>query len=214
MELYKKIIDESNISKNSTKECVFKFFLSPINILPDGETTKPAIKSVQFKKNFLDDYINEDSKIIETEKIELEEIQCEMLIRSIGFKATSIDPSLPFDDRRGVILNKDGRVLNSPGIYCSGWAAFGSTGVIVNTMNISFEVGKNIVDDIVNGILKFDPNKKGYKQIHPLLVERNSKMIDFIDWQHIDQFERELGQKEGKPREKLVSVDKILNLAK
>lgn len=193
---------------------MFKFLLSPINILHDGKISKPSIKSVQFKKNILDNYINEDSKIIETEKTEKKEIQCDILIRSIGFKATSIDPSLPFDDRRGIILNKDGRVLNSPGIYCSGWAAFGSTGVIVNTMNISFEVGKNIIDDIESGMLKFDPNKKGYEQIHPLLVERNSKMIDFIDWQHIDQFEKELGQKEGKPREKLVSVDKILNLAK
>lgn len=172
------------------------------------------VGSVRLKRNRLDDYVREDSKIISTCDDELIEEPCGILIRSIGYRSVPLDPSLPFDHRRGIILNEQGRVNDNPDLYCSGWAAFGATGVILNTMTASFEVGKNILRDIQDGLLDGVTTKRGYDQIRPLLDERQANTIDFVDWTRIDQFEREQGRKEGKPREKIVSMDQILDVKK
>ena len=171
----------------------------------------PKVSSVRFKRNILENNSDENAKVIKTLDQPIEEIKCGIVIRSIGYRSTPIDDSLPFDAKRGVILNKDGRVVNNRGLYCSGWAAFGATGVILNTMKASFEVGKNILSDIDNCLLD-EGDCRGYDAIGPVLMERNSEIVDFIDWQRIDQYERELGQKEGKPREKLVNFDDIMKI--
>lgn len=193
-----------------SKECLFKFFLTPIEICPES----PMVASVRLKQNLLDDYIREDAKIIDTCDNKLIEEPCGILIRSIGYRSVPLDPSLPFDNRRGIILNQQGRVIDNPDLYCSGWAAFGATGVIVNTMSASFEVGKNILNDIQDGRLDTETIKRGYDQIRPILEKRQANIIDFVDWTRIDQFEREQGRKEGKPREKIVSVDQIFDVKK
>ncbi|KPM08688.1 NADPH:adrenodoxin oxidoreductase, mitochondrial-like protein [Sarcoptes scabiei] len=216
-ELFKKTIEESKIDRGCSKECHFKFFSSPIELISDGIEPKPMIKRIRFKKNTLNDYFAEDARIIENHQVgeeedSIEEIDCGLLIKSIGYRAISIDDSIPFDHKKGTILNENGRVTNNPGVYCSGWAAFGATGVIVNTMNNSFEVGKLITEDIESGKLDSDSIKLGYEQIKPILENRNAEVVDFIDWQKIDAYEKELGQKEGKPREKIVSVEKILDV--
>ncbi|OTF75992.1 NADPH:adrenodoxin oxidoreductase, mitochondrial-like protein [Euroglyphus maynei] len=208
-ELCGRIIDESNERRNCSKECLFKFFLTPIEIC-SGSNGR-MVGSVRLKRNRLDDYVREDSKIISTCDDELIEEPCGILIRSIGYRSVPLDPSLPFDHRRGIILNEQGRVNDNPDLYCSGWAAFGATGVILNTMTASFEVGKNILRDIQDGLLDGVTTKRGYDQIRPLLDERQANTIDFVDWTRIDQFEREQGRKEGKPREKIVSMDQILD---
>ncbi|XP_027196984.2 NADPH:adrenodoxin oxidoreductase, mitochondrial [Dermatophagoides pteronyssinus] len=210
-QLYRQIIDGSNEMRDDcSKECLFKFFLTPIEICSES----PMVASVRLKQNLLDDYIREDAKIIDTCDNKLIEEPCGILIRSIGYRSVPLDSSLPFDNRRGIILNQQGRVIDNPDLYCSGWAAFGATGVIVNTMSASFEVGKNILNDIQDGRLDTETIKRGYDQIRPLLEKRQANIIDFVDWTRIDQFEREQGRKEGKPREKIVSVDQIFDVKK
>lgn len=212
-ELYRKIYDRQTICNDtgSSKECELKFFHTPIEIISNGDNMNPKVSSVRFKRNILENNSDENAKVIKTLDQPIEEIKCGIVIRSIGYRSTPIDDSLPFDAKRGVILNKDGRVVNNRGLYCSGWAAFGATGVILNTMKASFEVGKNILSDIDNCLLD-EGDCRGYDAIGPVLMERNSEIVDFIDWQRIDQYERELGQKEGKPREKLVNFDDIMKI--
>lgn len=200
-------MDESHLVKDNSKECILKFLSSPVEIV----SYNSKVKSVRLKQNLLDNYTSDDAKIVKTSD-DVEEIDCGIVIRSIGYKSTPIDDTLPFDHKRGVILNHNGRVFDNVGLYCSGWAAFGATGVILNTMNASFEVAKNIIDDIDTGKLDSNDEKLGYDRIQPLLKERNAKIVDFIDWQRIDEYERQLGQKEGKPREKIVSVEEILDI--
>lgn len=158
----------------------------------------------------MDDILDENAKTVPSP--EWDTIPCGLVIRSIGYKSSSIDDSLPFDDRSGVIKNTSGRVDNHPGLYCSGWAAFGATGVILNTMSASFEVGKTILEDLQFATQNNPVDKPGYDVIGKLLHNRNSNIINFVDWQKIDEYERNLGNKEGKPREKLVSIPKLLNI--
>lgn len=210
--MYKRIIQESDQEHDCSKECLLKFFLTPVEILPASENNS-SVASVRLKTNVLDDYVSENARIQHTLDVPLEEIKCGIVIRSIGYRSTPIDDSLPFDERRGVIRNTDGRVEDNVGLYCSGWAAFGATGVILNTMSASFEVGKNILSDIAAGRLdSASHDKLGYETIGPLLNTRNANVVDWVDWTLVDSFERERGLKEGKPREKIVRVDEILTI--
>ena len=44
-----------------------------------------------------------------------EDIDCSLVLRSIGYKSHQIDPDVPFDWRRGLIPNSEGRVLDTSG---------------------------------------------------------------------------------------------------
>lgn len=212
-ELYQKILQESS-SAEAEKECILRFFQSPVEIVgsvsEDGSSST-TVSSVRLRRNHLDNVLDEGAKVIKSSG-ELEDLPCGLLIRSIGYRSTPLDDRLPFDARRGVIRNEAGRVEASPGLYCSGWAAFGATGVILNTMAASFEVAKNILADLEAGHCPESPEKTGYERISSLLKERSANVVDFIDWTAIDEYERQQGRKEGKPREKVVCVEEILKL--
>ena len=44
-----------------------------------------------------------------------EDIDCSLVLSSIGYKSHQIDPDIPFDQRRGLIPNNEGRVLDMSG---------------------------------------------------------------------------------------------------
>jgi len=46
---------------------------------------------------------------------EREDIECGLVIRSIGYKGTLLDQSVPFDEQQGIIQNQRGRVTGQPG---------------------------------------------------------------------------------------------------
>ena len=49
-----------------------------------------------------------------------EQVDCSLVLRSIGYRSRQIDPGLPFDDNRGVVVNNGGRVLDSNGEHIPG----------------------------------------------------------------------------------------------
>lgn len=57
------------------------------------------------------DLVNQ--KAVMTDK--QEDISCGLVLQSIGYKSIQIDQSVPFDSKRGVIPNNDGRVVDAPG---------------------------------------------------------------------------------------------------
>lgn len=47
---------------------------------------------------------------------ELEDVPCGLIISSIGYKSTLIDPSVPFDSCKAIVPNINGRVQQVAGI--------------------------------------------------------------------------------------------------
>lgn len=47
---------------------------------------------------------------------ELEDVPCGLIISSIGYKSTLIDPSVPFDSHKAIVPNINGRVQQVAGI--------------------------------------------------------------------------------------------------
>lgn len=52
---------------------------------------------------------------------EVEDVACGLIISSIGYKSISIDPSVPFDNRKAVVPNEMGRVQQAAGMEDTVW---------------------------------------------------------------------------------------------
>ena len=197
---------QSNLPPSS-KQCKLHFTLSPKQII----STERNTLSVKFAKNILNNLYDEKSTIQETD--EIIEIETDLVIKSLGYQTVALDPTIPMDEKKGCIKNVDGRVSDlGPGVYCSGWAATGPIGVLASTMNVSFDVAKNILQDIDTQLVKCTGN--GTREALDLLTQRSVQYVTFTDWQKIDQWERRTGEEREKPREKLTNIDDMMNVIK
>lgn len=198
-ELMIKSLSEERANSDN-KKFLPVFFRNPLQV--NGNS---RVESVDFNLTKL-----VDNKAVLTDKVE--SIPAQLVCRSIGYRSISVDTSINFDDKRGMVKNLEGRVLKrdsneaDPGLYVAGWLATGPSGVILTTMNSSFFVAQTIIQDIQSGALKFDTNKPG---IHP----KGQRIVTWRDWEKIDQREVQTGANANKPREKIVSVEEMMKVA-
>lgn len=196
------------LASPTDKQCILQFLRSPLSI----ERTSSNRLKVEFRVNRLSDPTSETSDVLPTN--ERESIETGLVIKSIGYTTVALDPCLPMDEKRGCIKNDSGKVLGlGPGLYCSGWAATGPSGVLIGTMNTSFDVAKNIIQAVEEGEIVLD-ERPGGQMIRKLLCDRGVQFVTFEDWSRIDEEEREKGKRDGKPREKLLSVSEMIAVAK
>ncbi|XP_023387433.1 NADPH:adrenodoxin oxidoreductase, mitochondrial isoform X5 [Pteropus vampyrus] len=140
-----------------------------------------------------------------------EDLPCGLVLSSVGYKSRPIDPSVPFDPKLGIIPNVEGRVVDVPGLYCSGWVKRGPTGVIATTMTDSFHTSQTLLQDLKAGLLPSGP-RPGYSAVEALLRSRGVRPVSFSDWEKLDAEEVSRGQGAGKPREKLLDPQEMLRL--
>ncbi|XP_028264435.1 NADPH:adrenodoxin oxidoreductase, mitochondrial [Parambassis ranga] len=186
----------------------FRFFRSPVEILADSEGGRTA--GVRLAVTRLEGS-GEGAQALLTG--EVEDVSCGLIISSIGYKSLPIDPSVPFDTRKAIVPNTMGRVQQAAGLYCSGWLKTGPTGVIATTMNNSFDTARSLVEDLDSGTLDVSAAKPGSRSVSALLDKRGVKAVGFSDWEKIDCEEMKRGEAVGKPREKLLTVEEMLQVA-
>lgn len=203
----KTALDESASQKASIRKWSLKFLRSPVEFLPTAAGEK--LSGVRLEINNLVEQSNGSVQAHGTGVYE--DLPCGLVFRSIGYKSISMSHA-PFDKSRGVIPNENGRV-NDSGLYCSGWVKNGPVGVIATTMNDAFHTGQLVVQDLKSGEIKTRSQTKGFEVIRSLLRSRGVKPVFFDQWRKIDQVEQERGRKLGKPREKIISVQEMLDIA-
>lgn len=123
-------------------------------------------------------------------------------------------PGLPFDDRRGVISNVDGRVVDAsgiqlPGLYTSGWIKRGPTGIIGTNRACSVDTVTRLIEDLP----LLDEDKPGRSALTDHLDRHKHRYISFSNWLNIEQFELGRGRERNKVAEKLVNVSEMLEAA-
>lgn len=187
----------------------FRFYRSPIAVLPDADGKRTA--GIRLAINRLEGS-GEGARAVLTGEEEV--VPCGLVISSIGYKSLPIDPAVPFDSNKAIVPNSMGRVQQAAGLYCSGWLKTGPTGVIATTMNNSFDTARSLVEDMDSGALDVSTAKPGSQSISALLETRGVKPVRFSDWEKIDQVETERGEAIGKPREKILSVEEMLKVAR
>uniref|UniRef100_A0A2K5VSV4 NADPH:adrenodoxin oxidoreductase, mitochondrial n=1 Tax=Macaca fascicularis TaxID=9541 RepID=A0A2K5VSV4_MACFA len=182
-----------------------RFFRSPQQVLPSPDGRRAGVRLAVTRL----EGVGEATRAVPTG--DMEDLPCGLVLSSVGYKSRPVDPSVPFDSKLGVIPNVEGRVMDVPGLYCSGWVKRGPTGVIATTMTDSFLTGQMLLQDLKAGLLPSGP-RPGYAAIQALLSSRGVRPVSFSDWEKLDAEEVARGQGTGKPREKLVDPQEMLRL--
>src|SRR5699024_6947310 len=140
--------------------------------------------------------------------------------RAVGYAGTQL-PQLPFDERKRVIPNHEGRVVGAdsqdraaeadvvPGVYTTGWIKRGPVGLIGHTKGDALETIGHILDDRAAGVLT-EPVYPDESAIVELL---ESKGIEYADWEgyhRLEAAEKALGEAEGRERVKIATREAML----
>ncbi|XP_055994398.1 NADPH:adrenodoxin oxidoreductase, mitochondrial isoform X1 [Sorex fumeus] len=191
---------------SATRAWGLRFFRSPQQVLSTSDGQRVA--GIRLAVTRLEGE-GEAARAVPTG--DTEDLPCGLVLGSVGYRSRPIDPSVPFDQQRGVIPNVDGRVVDVPGVYCSGWVKRGPTGVIATTMGDSFQTGQTLLQDLKAGKLPAGL-RLGWAAIQELLRSRGVRPVSFSDWEKLDSEEVSRGQAAGKPREKLLDPQEMLRL--
>jgi ferredoxin--NADP+ reductase len=141
------------------------------------------------------------------------ELEAGIVFRSIGYKGTPI-AGLPFDEKRGVIPNQDGRITGTGGIqtglYTAGWIKRGPSGIIGTNRADSVATVQSLLQDLDK--LNIGAARGGADAATRLLNDKGVRYITFEDWGKIDRSEIARGQPKAKPREKYTRVSEMLGV--
>ncbi len=184
------------------KQCHIRFLRSPIEV-----RGAERVESVVLERNALD---GEPFNLYARGTGEKEELPCGLVFRSVGYRGIAI-AGVPFDEKRGVIPNVQGRIVESgspiPGLYAAGWIKRGPSGIIGTNKPDSAETVKALLED-----MPFLPPcpRRDSAGMARLLAERGVRAVTYADWQAIDAVEVARGQTAGKPREKFTRLAEFL----
>ena len=204
------------------KRLVLRFCCSPVEIRGDGR-----VESIVIGRNEL--YEDESGAIRARDTGEREELECGLVLRSIGYRGVELE-GVPFDSGRGLIPNQAGRVheLDSgerkPGHYAVGWIKRGPSGVIGTNKKDALETVQAIFDDLdsnnvppVSSASRPGTAGSGEGQnvepIEELLAER-AEHVTYVGWKAIDAAETAAGEPHGRPRIKFVSIEEMIEAAR
>ena len=176
---------KSGVKQEADKCWELKLWRTPVSITGDSHVTGIELR----------DSRDGDGELV------TDTLECGLVVRSVGYCAERADPQLPWDDTRHVITNEDGRVAACPGLYTAGWLGTGPRGVIIDTMNTAFRVAANIVADLGSRQLE---ERRGLAGV--------AGSTSWADWEKLDREEVRRGEKAGKSREKIVSVEEMLQI--
>ena len=170
------------------KRVHFEFFANPVEILGGAR-----VEGVRLERTKV-----EDGRAVGTGQFF--DVACGLVIPAIGYYSEPI-PGVPFDEKRGVVVNADGRV--EPGLYAVGWIKRGPSGVIGTNKPDGDLAAEQIAADVGAG------GKPGRASFERLLDERKLRAIGFADWKRIEAAEI-ANARPGAPRRKFCRVADML----
>nr|XP_021183078.2 NADPH:adrenodoxin oxidoreductase, mitochondrial [Helicoverpa armigera] len=209
-ELMLKSLKEKQTATDDSNISYFKpvFFRSPHKFIVDA---KKNLTGIELVCNKLVGEKLEQQKCVPTGEKEV--LDCDLAFRSIGYKSVKADNDLALN--HGFVENNNGIVEdthpNLAKLYVAGWLGTGPVGVILHTMGNAFQVAKVMCENLSS---MDDQNRGGFEEIKKVISEKNANIIDWNGWEKIDQYEKEQGKLRGKPREKICSVEEMLEIAK
>ena len=144
-----------------------------------------------------------------------ETLEAGLVFRSIGYMGVAL-PGVPFDEKRAVIPNAQGRVIDPatgaplPGLYAAGWIKRGPSGIIGTNKPDSLETVQSMCEDVKNGNVPSGP-LASREALEALLRTRQVEFVTYQDWQLLDKLEVANGQAIGRPRLKYTRVADMLD---
>ena len=145
---------------------------------------------------------------------EIREIAIQAVYRAVGYFGSPLD-GIPFDERRGVIPNREGQVLDDNdepvhGVYATGWIKRGPVGLIGHTKSDAMETIRTLVNGQADWWAPAHPEEEA---ITELLSSRNIEYTNLDGWHKLDQHELGLGEPVGRTRVKVVERDEMVRVS-
>ena len=196
--------------KGPGRRLVLRFLASPAEILEaDGR-----VGAVRVERNRL---VQAGSGTIRSEGTgDVDTLEAGLVLRSVGYRGVPI-PDVAFDSERHLIPNLAGRVLDGPGgsvmpgEFVAGWIKRGPSGIIGTNKPDAAETVAGMLDEVQGGGARA-PEKPEPEAMVELLESRQVRYVTFEDWRKLDEVETMEGEKQGRPRVKVVRVERMLEI--
>ncbi|WP_125773504.1 FAD-dependent oxidoreductase [Antribacter gilvus] len=149
--------------------------------------------------------------------------------RAVGYFGSPL-AEIPFDEAKGVITNREGRVVDLDGafvegVYATGWIKRGPVGLIGHTKSDASETVRHLVEDVTGvgdgGDVSTGDLAGGRtapqgdpQAVTGFLADRGVEVIEWTGWELLDAHERGLGEAEGRQRVKVVPRDEMIAIAR
>jgi len=145
---------------------------------------------------------------------EIRDLPIQAIYRAVGYFGSPLD-GIPFDEKRGVIPNREGQVIDDsgqqlPGIYATGWIKRGPVGLIGHTKSDAMETISHVINDQANWWTPANPEEDA---ITALLEERGVEFTNIDGWHKLDAHEVGLGEPAGRARVKVVERDEMVRVS-
>ena len=199
--------------KHASHRVTLRFLRSPVEILGAGEDGH--VTGVRVVKNRIQPSAHGGLRAMATGQEEV--IDCGLVLRSIGYRGRPVD-DIPFDERRGLIRNDAGRVVDEDGHaqrgeYVVGWIKRGPSGVIGTNKKDASDTVARILEDAEARALN-TPAMSGPDRAAALYAERAPEAVSWTGWLAIDAAEKAAGEPHGRPRVKLTRLADLLASAR
>ncbi|WP_448062068.1 FAD-dependent oxidoreductase [Cellulomonas hominis] len=141
--------------------------------------------------------------------------------RAVGYFGSPL-VDLPFDELKGVIANREGRVVDVdgeavPGVYTTGWIKRGPVGLIGHTKSDASETVRHLVEDAGDvtdpGSSFLSATEADPRAVLDFLAARGVEAIEWSGWELLDAYERSLGEVQGRERVKVVPREDMVAVA-
>jgi ferredoxin--NADP+ reductase len=192
-----------------SRKLIIRFLVSPTELISNERGEVAAMKLVRNKL-----YATEAGTLRPKPTDQFETLPVGLVFRSVGYRGVPL-PEVPFNDRWGVILNEQGRVIDPDskqplvGEYTSGWIKRGPSGVIGTNKPDSVETVECMLEDLADGKV-LEPAQPDPKSMLELVKQRQPQYFTYADWQRLDELEVAKGKPLGRPRVKFTSVEEML----
>ena len=170
------------------KRVHFEFFANPVEVLGGDKVEGLRVERTKV----------EGGRAVGTG--EFYDVACGLVVAAIGYYSIPIE-GVPFDSDNGIVVHDEGRV--GDGVYAVGWIKRGPTGVIGTNKPDGETAAQQILEDVAEGA------KPGRDAFSALLSARGVRVVNYVDWQKIEQAEIAAASGEA-PRRKFVTVPEML----
>jgi ferredoxin/flavodoxin---NADP+ reductase len=186
------------------RHITLRFLRSPVELRGEGR-----VEEIVLAHNEL--HTGEDGWVSARDTGHRETLPAGLVLRAVGYRGVRID-GLPFDERRGIIPNTDGRVEDTERAYVVGWIKRGPTGIIGTNKKDAVQTVDTLLADLHDGRLTRHSHDHSH-DIADWLTQRQPHLVTEEGWQLIDAAERAAGEPTGRPRIKLCDREELLDVA-
>lgn len=193
---------------DKSRKLHLRFLVSPVELLGDAARQVVGMRLVH------NELYATDAGTLRPQATDVEEsLDVGLVFRSVGYQGVPL-PDVPFDERWGVIVNQQGRVLDPTtsepivGEYTAGWIKRGPSGVIGTNKPDALETVQCMLADVSQNAL-LAPSHPEFTAAEQCIRERQPLYMSFDDWRQLDALEVAQGEATGRPRVKFTRVEEM-----